>query len=119
MRSRFMPLMLVAAMAVSGCESQGASIDSSPEEVLIQQAQMRVTNELKNPDYINFARARVPSDSKGGEGVVCGTVSYNRDGVPSRGAERFIVFPGIVAIEGQPTTTFTFEHYYEMSGCAR
>lgn len=106
-------LLLAAALALWGC-----SPAMTDQQRIERDAESRLSEKLGNPDYLRVQSARLIRGEIDGRNVICGTVSYNDAGKPSQGAERFVVFPGIVAIEGQPTVTFTFEHLYEQGNCA-
>lgn len=101
----------VLAMLGVGCD---ASVGNT--SVVEQRATERLAEKLGSADFLQVHNVR--AIDSGDREKICGTVSYNRGGVPSAGAERFVVLPGIVAIEGQPVTTFTFEYLYEEAGCA-
>ena len=81
-----------------------------------QRASAKLAEKLGNPEYLQVRNVRVVGS--GDREKICGSVSYNNGGSPSQGAERFAIMPGIVAIEGRPTVTFTFDHLYEQAGCA-
>lgn len=100
--------ILILLTAACGQQSGSANIED--------RATARLSEKLQHPEYLQVRNVR--AIDSGTREKLCGTVSYTRSGVPSAGAERFAVMPGIVAIEGQPTTTFTFEYLYEHAGCA-
>lgn len=102
--------LFAALLLLEGCGA--GSVGNGAE----QRAAARLAERLGNPEYLQVRNVRVLGSDD--QEKICGTVSYNRAGTPSQGAERFAIMPGIVAIEGQPTVTFTFEYFYEQAGCA-
>ena len=107
------PMLFFCLVSLAGCGQP-----SSAHASLTDQAEERLNEKLSNPEYLRVNAARVAQSAGSNKRIVCGTVSYTRNGVPSQGAERFVIFPGIVAVEGVPDKTFTFDYYYKKANCA-